>query len=266
MRSADRSAGLEAGKANEICRTLLAAGVVGEPLAAGGGHLVGRRSDRSPFVGGANKKTRGTAEPETPARRDPEGIKGEVTLIEPTPTQRTVARRMAESKATAPDFQLTVEVDMSACMRLRDRLQELAAGSEDDVEPTYNDMVVKACAQALRDSPRVNAAYRDGRFELYSRVNVGVAVAADDELRRPDGLRRRPQERSARSRARRARSLRRSATGGITAPEVAGATFTISNLGMFGIEQLQRDRQPAAGGGSRGGVDREAPRQTSAAA
>ncbi len=177
------------------------------------------------------------AEPEPPAARDAEGIKGEVTVVEPTPAQRTVARRMAESKATAPDFQLAVEVDMSACVRLRDRLHELAAGSEDEVEPTYNDMVVKACAQALRDSPRVNAAYRDGRFELYSRVNVGVAVAADDALVVPtifeaDG---KSLGQIARETSALAQKVR---DGRITAPEVAGATFTISNLGMYGIERF----------------------------
>ena len=59
--------------------------------------------------------------------------------------------------------------------------------------PSFNDMVVKACALALREHPRANGAYRDGRLELYSRVNVGVAVAAQDALVVPDRLRRRPQ-------------------------------------------------------------------------
>ncbi len=94
-----------------------------------------------------------------------------------TRLQRTVSRRMAESKATAPDFALEVEIDMSLCVELRARLKEV-----EDKPPSFNDMVVKACANALREHPRVNAAYRDGKFELYSRVNVGVAVAANDAL------------------------------------------------------------------------------------
>src|SRR3712207_6266125 len=66
---------------------------------------------------------------------------------------------------------------MTLAMELRERLKEVA-----DPVPSYNDMVVKAAATALREHPRVNAAYRDGRFELYDRVNVGVAVAAQDAL------------------------------------------------------------------------------------
>ncbi len=105
------------------------------------------------------------------------GPKGEMKTIELTRMQRTVSRRMAESKATAPDFQLQAEIDMSAAVELRGRLKEVT-----ETAPSYNDMVVKACANALREFPRVNGAYRDGRFELYSRVNVGVAVAAQDTL------------------------------------------------------------------------------------
>ena len=87
---------------------------------------------------------------------------------------------MAESKATAPHFYLEAEVDMSRLVEARAR-SKLAA-KEGDVVPSFNDMVVKACALALREHPRANGAYRDGRFELYSRVNVGVAVAAQDAL------------------------------------------------------------------------------------
>ena len=87
---------------------------------------------------------------------------------------------MAESKATAPHFYLQAEIDMSRAVTARARLK--AAAAEGEVVPSFNDMVVKACALALREHPRANGAYRDGRFELYSRVNVGVAVAARDAL------------------------------------------------------------------------------------
>src|SRR3712207_7282954 len=66
---------------------------------------------------------------------------------------------------------------MTLAMELRERLKEVA-----DPVPSYNDMVVKAAATGLREHPRVNGAYRDGKFELYDRVNVGVAVAAMDAL------------------------------------------------------------------------------------
>jgi pyruvate dehydrogenase E2 component (dihydrolipoamide acetyltransferase) len=98
-------------------------------------------------------------------------------------------------------------------------------------------MVVKACALALREYPRANGAYRDGRIELYSRINIGVAVAAQDALVVPTlfdanqkGLRRIATE--ARALASRVRD------GSITPPELSGGTFTVSNLGMYGISNF----------------------------
>ena len=86
---------------------------------------------------------------------------------------------MAESKATAPEFVLTLEVDMGAAVEFR---KQLKAAAGDDPPPSFNDFVVKASALALREFPRANGAYRDGKFELYSRVNVGIAVAGQDAL------------------------------------------------------------------------------------
>src|ERR1700709_1123299 len=87
---------------------------------------------------------------------------------------------MSESKATAPHFYLQTEIDMSAAVEARGRIK--AMSTEGEVVPSFNDMVVKACALALKAFPTANGAYRDGRFELYSRINVGVAVAAQDAL------------------------------------------------------------------------------------
>ena len=98
-------------------------------------------------------------------------------MQELTRLQQTVTRRMAESKATAPDFALTLDVDMTDAVALRKRLKEVA-----DPAPSFNDMIVKAAATALREFPKVNGAYRDGRFELYEKVNVGIAVAAEGTL------------------------------------------------------------------------------------
>jgi pyruvate dehydrogenase E2 component (dihydrolipoamide acetyltransferase) len=165
----------------------------------------------------------------------PETAKGSVTYEEPSKLQSTVARRMAESKATAPHFYLQAEVDMSRAVEGRALVKEGAR--EGDVVPSFNDMVVKACALALREHPRANGAYRDGRFELYSRVNVGVAVAARDALVVPTlfdadrkGLRQIASE--SRTLAQRVRD------GQITPPELSGATFTVSNLGMYGIDSF----------------------------
>jgi pyruvate dehydrogenase E2 component (dihydrolipoamide acetyltransferase) len=161
----------------------------------------------------------------------PEGAKGEVQVLELNRLQQTVARRMAESKATVPHFYLETEIDMTAAVKARAELKELAG---DAPAPTFNDMIVKACALALREFPRANGAYRDGRVEIYSRVNVGVAVAAQDALvvptvfdadRKPLG-----------AIAAETRSLAEKVRDGtITPPELSGGTFTVSNLGMFGV-------------------------------
>jgi pyruvate dehydrogenase E2 component (dihydrolipoamide acetyltransferase) len=165
----------------------------------------------------------------------PETAKGQVTYQDPTKVQATIARRMAESKATAPHFYLQVEADMSRAVEGRSRLKGAAA--EGEVVPSFNDMVVKACALALRERPRANGAYRDGRFELYSRVNVGVAVAAQEALIVPtifDADRKGLRQIAAESRA----LAQRVRDGQITPPELSGATFTVSNLGMYGINSF----------------------------
>ena len=170
-----------------------------------------------------------------PASGDLETAKGSTEVVELSRLQQTVARRMAESKATAPHFYLQAEIDMTQAVEGRKALK--AAAAEGDAVPTFNDMVVKACALALREFPRANGAYRDGRIELYSRVNVGVAVAAQDALVVPTvfdadlkGLR----QISAETRAL-AGKVRE---GKITPPELSGGTFTVSNLGMYGVSNF----------------------------
>jgi pyruvate dehydrogenase E2 component (dihydrolipoamide acetyltransferase) len=172
------------------------------------------------------------ARPE-PARA--ETAKGEVSVEELTRTQQTIARRMAESRATVPDFTLAVDVDMQQAVEGRAALKAAAGG--DEVVPSLNDLVVKACAVALREHPRANAAYRDGRFELYSRVNIGVAVAAEGSLVVPTVFD--ADRKGLRQIARETRELAdKVRAGSITPPEVSGATFTVSNLGMYGIREF----------------------------
>jgi pyruvate dehydrogenase E2 component (dihydrolipoamide acetyltransferase) len=134
-----------------------------------------------------------------------------------------------------PDFTLQADVDMDQAWAGRAALK--ASAGEDDVVPSFNDLVVKACALALREFPRVNGAYRDGRFELYSRVNVGVAVAAPDGLVVPtifDADRKTLGEIARESRAL-AGKVR---DGTVSPPELSGATFTVSNLGMYGVREF----------------------------
>lgn len=173
------------------------------------------------------------APPEPAGAREGETARGPVEVQPLSRLQRTVARRMAESRATVPEFELRVDVDMAACTELRQKLRELGA----DPLPSLNDMVVKASAAALREFPRVNAAYRDGNLEQYGRISIGVAVAAEEALVVPvvsDADRR-----SLGDIARTTRSLAAKVRdGSVTPPELAGGTFTVSNLGMFGIDSF----------------------------
>jgi pyruvate dehydrogenase E2 component (dihydrolipoamide acetyltransferase) len=158
--------------------------------------------------------------------------KGDVTIHEPSRLQSVIARRMAESKATIPDFVLRTEVAMDGCVELRAQLKERLGA--DAPMPSYNDMVVKACALALREFPRANGAYRDGHFELYSRVNVGIAVAGQDALVVPTIFD--ADTRSLGDIARAAQDVAgKVREGTISPPELSGGTFTVSNLGMYGV-------------------------------
>ena len=180
--------------------------------------------------------------------------KGETTEIELSRTQQTIARRMAESKATIPHFSLQADVDMEDCVALRSELKRLGQADA----PTYNDMVVKACALALREHPRANSSYRDGRLQLHARVNVGVAVAVDhpggqtaggahpgDTSSSPSGgalIVPTVFDADVKSLGEIARETRALAARvrehSITPPELGGGTFTVSNLGMFGVSSF----------------------------
>jgi len=166
----------------------------------------------------------------TPSARAAAHGRGEVTVVEPTPTQTTIARRMARSAATIPVFTVSVDADVSQIVAHRKTAR--ADGAEASF--SLNDFVVRATALALGEFPRFNASWVDERIELYSRINVGIAVAADDALLVPvvaDADRCALKEIAAETRrlahAARHRTLR--------LEELQDATFTVSNLGMFGV-------------------------------
>lgn len=172
----------------------------------------------------------------------PASPKGQVTTTGLSTAQQTIARRMAESKATAPEFFVEIEVDMSRAMLLREQLK-----MQFDPTPTYNDMVVQATALALRQHPRVNGAYRDGRFEYYSDVNVGVVVAAAETLMVPTIPH--VDQKGLSQIARETRDLANAVRGRTIQPaQVAGGTFTISNLGMYGVERFTAVLNPPQAG------------------
>jgi pyruvate dehydrogenase E2 component (dihydrolipoamide acetyltransferase) len=94
--------------------------------------------------------------------------RGETRAIELSRPEQLLGRRVAESRATIPDLTLQTSIDMEACAALRETA---------DGDPTYLDIVVRACALALREQPRANSSYRDGRLLVHSRVNVAVTLA-----------------------------------------------------------------------------------------
>jgi pyruvate dehydrogenase E2 component (dihydrolipoamide acetyltransferase) len=150
--------------------------------------------------------------------------------------RKTIARRLAQSKYSAPHFYLTVDLDMERAIAFREQLNELAE-QQDRAKVSYNDLVTKACAVALRQHPEVNASYleKEGEIRHYKQVHVGVAVAIDEGLVTPvirnadqKGLAQIAEETQALAEKARDRTLQ--------PDEMEGSTFTTSNLGMFGIE------------------------------
>jgi pyruvate dehydrogenase E2 component (dihydrolipoamide acetyltransferase) len=148
-------------------------------------------------------------------------------------TQTLIARRMAESRSTVPEFALEVDVDMSGAREMRRELRAVA-----EPGPSLNDIIVKACALALRRHPRANGSFADDRFLLHPRVNVAVAVAVEGSLLTPvvpDA-----DVKSVGEIARETRRLiERARAGQLSPAELDGGTFTVSNLGMFGIDRFE---------------------------
>jgi pyruvate dehydrogenase E2 component (dihydrolipoamide acetyltransferase) len=193
-------------------------------------------------------------EPEAPARsvlvRPPAPTVTSAAAVTPSPDaqvpagsarqeltrlQLVIARRMAEAKATVPHFQVQTEVAMNAAIALRGQLKALA--SETDSVPSFNDFVIKASAVALRDHPLANGSYRDDAFELHEAINVGMAVAASGALVVPTVFN--ADSKSLGQIARETRNLAERVRDGSIAPaELAGGTFTVSNLGMFGMTAI----------------------------
>ncbi|MCK5441413.1 MAG: 2-oxo acid dehydrogenase subunit E2 [Maribacter sp.] len=143
--------------------------------------------------------------------------------------RKTIAKRLAESKFTAPHYYLTIEVDMDNAKASRSQINSLP-----DTKVSFNDMVVKACAMALKKHPQVNTTWNGDTTRYNHHVHVGVAVAVEDGLVVPvvkftDQLSLTQIGASVKDLAGRARIKK------LTPAEMEGSTFTVSNLGMFGI-------------------------------
>lgn len=149
--------------------------------------------------------------------------------------RRTIARRMAESTRTVPHFFLTSVVDATELMALRKQINDQLA--ESGVKVTVNDLIVKGAALAIRQMPDVNVSFAEDSLVRHSHVHVGIAVATERGLIVP--VIRDADQKSVSQIAREARELSERANSGKLQPaDYTGGTFTVSNLGMFGIEHF----------------------------
>jgi pyruvate dehydrogenase E2 component (dihydrolipoamide acetyltransferase) len=176
----------------------------------------------------------GAAAPATPSTASPALPAGEVETVPLTSIRKTIARRLTEAWS-APVFQLGVSADMTEVLALREQLVERLA--EGDAKPTVNDVLVKLAGAALMRHIPVNATFTGEEIQRHPSAHVGIAVAAPQGLVVPvirDADRRTVQE-IARARA---DLVGRARDNKLTLQDMEGGTFTISNLGMFGVEQF----------------------------
>jgi pyruvate dehydrogenase E2 component (dihydrolipoamide acetyltransferase) len=151
-----------------------------------------------------------------------------------SPMRKTIGRRMAESKQQAPHFYVTLEVDMAAAMTLR---QQLNAMMPEETKISVNDLLIKAAAVALQAFPNLNASFAGDAIHVHNLINVGVAVAREAGLVTTvvkdcdiKSLAQIAQESQA--------LIGRAREGRMRADDMVGGTFTISNMGMFGVEDF----------------------------
>jgi pyruvate dehydrogenase E2 component (dihydrolipoamide acetyltransferase) len=146
--------------------------------------------------------------------------------------RKTIARRLSESKFTAPEFYLTIEIQMDKAMQARTRMNELSP-----VKISFNDIVIKAAAMALKQHPKINSSWLGDKIRINHHVNIGVAMAVDEGLLVP--VVRNADMKSLSQIAGEVKDFSQKAKDKKLQPkDWEGSTFTISNLGMYGIDEF----------------------------
>jgi pyruvate dehydrogenase E2 component (dihydrolipoamide acetyltransferase) len=169
-------------------------------------------------------------------RPQPRVAAGPDEIVEPNRMQATIARRMAEAKSTIPEFQVTVEARVDLAVSMRQQLKESVPGAE---KVTMTDFLVRACALALRKFPEVNSSWIDGRFQRKHAINIGLAVAPAEGMGLlvpvvHDADQKDLVQISIESR----QVIERARSGRPHEGDLSGATFSISNLGMYGVDEF----------------------------
>jgi pyruvate dehydrogenase E2 component (dihydrolipoamide acetyltransferase) len=161
-------------------------------------------------------------------------------IAAPAPTaglskmRQAIARRMTQSKTTAPHYYLTLDIDMTAALEFRSQIN---ANATDEQRVSINDLIVKACAIAIERHPRFNAEFHDTGLTMHDRINVCIGIALDDGLIAPAVLD--CQSKSLGRIAIETKDLvNRAKSGHLKADEYSEGTFTITNLGAYGVETL----------------------------
>ncbi len=175
-----------------------------------------------------------TAAPAREERQPTPRPKEDVEVVELSKMQTTIAMRLAQSKFSAPHFYVTSEIAMDDAVRLRQMFNEAVDRSE---AISINDLIVKAVALALTKFPEVNASWADGRIERKRDINIGIAVGLPDRLIVP--VLRNADQKSLKDIARESKQLiERARTNKAAAQDYLGNTFSISNLGMYDVDQF----------------------------
>ncbi len=191
---------------------------------------IASRSVPGAAPGAAGAPPAGT-KPAVPAPA-PGGAEGGTVPL--TPMRMAIARRMAQSKAAAPHFYVTVEIHMDEALKVREELNAVAAEGE---KVSVNDMVVAAAAKTLSRFRDLNASYRDGGLEVHPGINIGIAVAVEEGLITP--VLRGADAKPLKAIAAEAKALsERARSGRLRADDLGPGTFTVSNLGMFEVDQF----------------------------
>jgi len=178
----------------------------------------------------------GGAAPSAPAQSQPDPAPVADEIRELTPMLKAVAARMSQSKQTVPHFYVEAEIDMTRAMQLRAELNDGLAASGEKI--SVNDLIVRACAVALLEHPQAHRSYVDGRHAYHAHANIGIAVALDDGLIVP--VIAAADTKSVREISAETRDLAaRAREGKLKQREIEGGTFTVSNMGMFGVANFE---------------------------
>ena len=184
----------------------------------------------------AAEKAGGGRTAEAPAPRPRRRAGQEVEVEEPNRMQATIARRMTASKTTVPHFYVTVEARVDEAVRMRQQLKEMVPNAD---RVTMTDMLTRACAIALTRFPEVNASWVDGHFERKRSVNIGLAVPPAQGLGLLVPVVHDVDEKDLVQISIESRQvIERARSGKPSAGDLEGGTFSISNLGMYGVDEF----------------------------